>query len=205
VTAVRTSVRDFTMLLPPGWARIPLDDRAPVRVRSLVARRLGAAPAEQREALRASLTKELTATLATAARNGGLDVFLSLDPVAGMPVPASALVTHLAVGEGGDDPLGPLMARFAAGGAGLVVEEIGVVAVADAPAVRRLSSRREAVPPAGDQPGGVFRVTQLEYLVPVPDVGGVLVIAFSTPVEWLGPSLVGLFDVMATSLRWVGR
>jgi hypothetical protein len=190
------------MLLPPGWARIPLDDKTPVRVKNLVAARLSAAPAELRQALRTSLTREITDTLATAARHGGLDVFLSLDPVAGMPVPASALVTHLEETDGGD-PLSALLERLAAGGDGVDVEEIDVVEVAGAPAVRRRSTRREAVAPAGDLPGGVLHVTQLEYLVPVPGAGGVLVLAFSTPIEQLGPPLVGLFDVMATSLRWV--
>jgi hypothetical protein len=203
MTAPAPVVRDFTMLLPPGWARIPLDGRTPARVKALVSERLSAAPAAQRQALRTALTREITDTLATAARHGGLDVFLSLDPVAGLPVPASALVTHLEARD--DDPLAALFERLAAGGDGVEVLEIDVVEVAGAPAVRRRARRREEVAPAGDLPGGVLHVTQLEYLVPVPGGGGALVLAFSTPIERLGPALVELFDVMATSLRWVSR
>jgi hypothetical protein len=46
-------------------------------------------------------------------------------------------------------------------------------------------------------------VTRLDYYVPIPGTDGILVFAFSTPVEQLGPALVGLFDVMVTSMRWV--
>ena len=196
------AVRDFSVLMPPGWARIPLDDRVPLRIKNLVAERLANAPAEHREGLRSSLTRELTDTLASAARQGGLDVLLSLDPVAGQPVPASALITHLQ-GQSGEDPLSSLLGTLAAGSEELDVRELDVVEVAGGPAVRRLSMRGERVAPIGDLPGGVLHVTQLEYFVPVPGEGGLLVLAFSTPIEQLGPPLVKLFDVIATSLRWV--
>ena len=196
------AVRDFSLLMPPGWARIPLDDRVPLRIKNLVAERLANAPAEYREALRSSLTRELTDTLASAARQGGLDVLLSLDPVAGQPVPASALVTHLQ-GQPVEDPLSSLLGTMAAGSEELDVRELDVVEVAGGPALRRLSTRGERVAPIGELPGGVLQVTQLEYVVPVPGEDGLLVLAFSTPIEQLGPPLVKLFDVMASSLRWV--
>jgi hypothetical protein len=195
-------VRDFTMLVPPGWARIRLDGRAPLRVKNLVAARLSAAPAAVRESLRTSLTREVTAAVTTATRHGGLDVFLSVDPVAGMPVPASAMVTHLVL-EGDGDPLAALLESLSTGRHGVEVGSVDVVEVAGAPALRRSSTRRETVPPAGDLPGGVLNATQLEYFVPVPGGGGVLVLTFGTPIEQLGPPLVELFDVMASSFRWV--
>jgi hypothetical protein len=202
MTAPGVAVRDFTLLLPPGWARIPLDDKVPVRIKRLVAERLAAAPAEHREALRTGLTRELNAVLTTAARNGGLDVFLSLDPVAGRPVPASALVTHLE-GHDGVDGLDALVGTLVAGSRNVHLRELGVVEVAGSPAVRRLSTREELVEPAGDLPGGRLHVTQVDYFVPLPGQPGLLVLAFSSPIAQLAPPLVKLFDVMATSLRWV--
>jgi hypothetical protein len=197
-----TGIRDFTLLLPPGWARIPLDERIPLRIKQLVDQRLSGAPVEHRKALRTGLTRELTDTLTRARRQGGLDVLLSLDPVARTPVPASALVTHL--GAGGDGAvLDPLLGTLVSGGPGLDVVELGVVEVAGASAVRRRASRTEQVLPQGDLPGGVLRVTQLEYFVPLPGGGGLLVLAFSTPIAPLAEALVGLFDVVAASLRWV--
>jgi hypothetical protein len=197
-----SAVRDFSLLLPPGWARIPLDDKVPLRIKQLVDSRLSHAPAQHREALRTGLTRELSETLSSARSQGGLDVLLSLDPVAGMPVPASALVTHLQ-GDGTGDGLTGLLDALTSGDDGVAVQELDVAEVAGAPAVRRLGTRDEQVAPAGDLPGGVLHVTQLEYYVPIPGSDGILVLAFSTPIEQLGPPLVGLFDVMATSLRWV--
>jgi hypothetical protein len=195
-------VRDFSLLMPPGWARIPLDERLPLRVKQLVDERLSTVPPERREALRSGLTRDLTETLASARSRGGLDVLLSLDPVAGMPVPASALVTHLQA-DGPDDGLAALLDTLASGGDGLDLRELDLAEVAGAPAVRRLGTREEQVAPQGDLPGGVLRVTQLDYYVPIPGTDGILVLTFSTPIEQLGPALVGLFDVMATGLRWV--
>ena len=198
-----TGIRDFTLLLPPGWARIPLDERMPLRIKQLVDQRLSGAPVEHRTALRTGLTRELTDTLTRARRQGGLDVLLSLDPVARTPVPASALVTHLGAGGGDGAVLAPLLGTLVSGGPGLDVVELGVVEVAGASAVRRRASRTERVPTQGDLPGGVLRVTQLEYFVPIPGGGGLLVLAFSTPIAPLAEALVGLFDVVAASLRWV--
>ena len=194
------TVRDFTVLLPPGWARIPLDDKIPARVKRLVQDRVSTAPPEHREALRAALSRDLNETLRSAARQGGLDVLLSLDPVAGEPVPASALVTHL---SGDTADLSDLLPTLASGSDGVVVSELDVVEIDAGRAVRRLSTREEQVEAVGDLAGGVLQVTQLEYFVPVPGTSGILVLAFSTPIAALGPPLVKLFDVIARSLRWV--
>ena len=194
------AVRDFTLRLPPGWARLPLDDRVPLRVKNLVAERVAAAPEQRRADLRASLTRELTAVVESAARRGAIDVLLSVDPVAGQPVPASCLVTHVERCDGGLEALvGTLVPRADRAG----VCEVDLVEVAGGPAVRRLTTRREQVPAEGDAPGGALVVTQLDYVVPLPGSGGLLVLTFTTPIEQLGPPLVKLFDVMGSSLRWV--
>jgi hypothetical protein len=202
VTAPAGVVSDFRMLLPPGWARIPLDRRAPLRIRSLVTERVRDVPAPRRAELRAWLTRELTAAIEVAARQGGIDVLLSVDPVAGRPVPASGLVTHVR-GRGGGGELEGLLRTLAVGRAGVRVHELGLVDVAGAPAVRRLTSRRDRVPAEADEPGAELTVTQVDYFVPVPGSDGLLLLTFTTPGEQLGPPLVKLFDVMARSLRWM--
>ncbi|WP_130504241.1 hypothetical protein [Blastococcus saxobsidens] len=191
---------DFRILLPPGWARLPLDSRAPLRVKNLVAERLQAVPAHRRAELRSRLTRELTAALETAARQGGIDVLLSIDPVAGRPVPASGLVTHVRRRADAGSLEGLLRAL---GSAGRGVRELGLVDVAGGPAARRLTSREERVPEEGGSSGGELTVTQVDYVVPVPGTDGLLLLTFCTPVEQLAPPLVKLFDVMAGSLRWV--
>ena len=192
------AVRDFALLLPPGWARLPLDDRVPLRVKNLVAERVAAAPRRRRAELRALLTRELTAVLESAAGHGAIDVLLSVDPVAGRPVPASCLVTYLERrGDGGD--LDVLVGALAPRADSPEVCEVDRVEVAGGPAVRRLTTRREQLPAEG----GALVVTQLDYVVPLPGSGGLLVLTFTTPIEQLGPPLVKLFDVMGSSLRWV--
>jgi hypothetical protein len=202
VTASPTGVRDFSLLLPPGWVRFPIDSRVPLRVKNLVSDRMTAVPEQRRKAVRASLTRELTAVLETAARRGSIDVLLSVDPVAGQPVPASGLVTHLE-GQGGGDVLDALVGTLVVGARGVAVRDLGIVEVAGAPAVRRLTTRRERVPAEGEAAGGVLTVTQVDHFVPIPDGSGLLVLTFSTPMEQLGPPLVALFDVIASSFRWV--
>ncbi|WP_104524985.1 hypothetical protein [Blastococcus atacamensis] len=200
MTAPVAMVTDFRILLPPGWARIPLDSRAPLRVKNLVTERVGAVPAPQRAELRAWLTRELTAALESAARQGGIDVLLSVDPVAGRPVPASGLVTHVR-SPGGSSALEGLLGSLRSSGKG--VRELGLVDVAGAPAVRRLSSRQEMVPDANGVRSGELTVTQVDYFVPVPGSDGWLLLTFTTPVEHLASPLVKLFDVIGGSLRWV--
>ena len=199
MTAAAAVVRDFSMLLPPGWARLPLDSRVSLRVKNLVADRVSSVPPEQRAQLRAVLTRELTSTLESAARSGGTDVLLSVDPVAGRVVPASCLVTHR---EGPAVGVLQAIAGTSPGRPGSV-RELGTVEVAGTPAVRRLTTRTEEVPADGGAPSAVLTVTQLDYFVPMPAGDGLLVLTFSTPIEQLGPPLVKLFDVMASSFRWV--
>ena len=121
--------------------------------------------------------------------------------IPGRPVPASGLITH--VRGRGDGTLESLLRTLGSGGEGVRVRELGVVEVAGAPAVRRLTSRQEKVPDEDGGPGGVLTVTQVDFFVPVPGSDGLLLLTFSTPVEQLGPPLVKLFDVMGGSLRWV--
>jgi hypothetical protein len=86
---------------------------------------------------------------------------------------------------------------MATGADGVSVRELTVVEVAGEPALRRLSTREEPVPAAGDLPAGTLVVTQLEYAVPLPGTDSLLLLAFSTPVEALAEPLVTLFDVIA--------
>jgi len=46
-------------------------------------------------------------------------------------------------------------------------------------------------------------LTRLDYMMTMPGKPGMLTFAFSTPVEPLADALVGLFDAMMDSLRWI--
>lgn len=195
-------VLDFVLLLPPGWARIPLDDRAPLRVKQLVDERTGGVAPEHRQTLRTAMSAELTSALRTAADGGGLDMLISLDPVRGMPVPASGLITCIRGEQAGG--LDALVSALRSTEADTEVLDMGVVQIAGADAARRRSVRTHHVPSAGpDLGGGDLRIHQLDVAVPVPGTPDVLLLSFSTPIEPLADALVQLFDVIAASLRWV--
>jgi hypothetical protein len=170
--------RDFTVLLPPGWVRIPLDGREGARAAALAGAKAAGLPAPQREQAREKLTRLLLKTLRAARQAGGLDVMVSLARSHGVPLAASCLVTYQ--DRDGDLPLDELAAELADGAS--------LVEIAGRQAVRHRSADSEA--------------TRLDYIVPVPGRAGLLTLSFATPAEPLADALVNLFDAIAGSLRW---
>jgi len=220
--------RDFTILLPPGWVRIPLDGSETARVTALAAAKAASAPAPVRDRVRRRLIRVLRDTLRQAKAAGGVDVLVSLAESRGLPVAASCLVTYQDRGQ--QVPLDGLLAELAGAGGDVTVTEI-----AGAPAVRRRActaapsgdaslavsgraasgraadgwaadgwaadSRAEG---GGDVPDpGSLTVTVVDYFLPVPGRTGLLSLSFSTPVEPLADALVLLFDAIAGSFRWI--
>jgi hypothetical protein len=183
---------DFRVLLPPGWVRIPLDERTEATVVALAAARARVAPADQREAVRTGLVSLLGRAARDARSAGGIDLLLSVDALEGVPVPASCLVSYV---EAPDDADVPAVAAQL-GGPGV---DVSVAELAIGPAVRRQATRWA-------EDGGVsVVVTEVAYWARVPGRDGFLVLAFSTPSVELAPVLLELFDAMGSSLRWVVR
>src|SRR5215831_4167216 len=133
--------RDFTILLPPGWVRIPLDGSETARVTALAAAKAASAPAPVRDRVRQRLIRVLRDTLRQAKAAGGVDVLVSLAESRGLPVAASCLVTYQDRGQ--QVPLDGLLAELAGAGGDVTVTEI-----AGAPAVRR--RRAYTAAPSGD-------------------------------------------------------
>jgi hypothetical protein len=181
----RSHPRDFAVLLPPGWARIPLDGRESARAATLAANKTAGLEEPQRSAVRDKLTAAIRQALREALSAGGIDVLLSLAERDGIPLAASCLISYLDKGQ--EVPLDVLAAELAAeDGTG------GNVALTEAggcPAVRRRHFDDG--------------VTRLDYFLPMPGrPTGFLVLAFGTPIEPLAEALVTLFDAIAQSLRW---
>ena len=186
----RPTPSDFSLLLPPQWVRISLDSREHERVVGIINTRIQHLPAQQRESVRRVLTRDMLEALAGAREAGGVDVFLSVAERDGAPIAASCLVTFLDSRDG--VPLDGLLVNLAGAG-----EQVSIVRIADAPAVRRLSVRQT---PAG---GSLLTSTEVDFFIPLPGSTGLLVLSFGTPIEPLAEVLVLLFDAMAESLRWV--
>lgn len=179
MTTARTP-RDYTVLLPPGWVRIPLDGREGARVTALAAQKTASLPAPHRHQVRERLTGLLRSTLRDARSCGGIDILLSLAERDGVPLAASCLVCYL--DRDGKVPLDMLSAELSA------IGRADVVAIPSGSAVRH----RYVEPD----------MSKLDYFLPVPGRTGLLTLAFATPVEPLAEPFALLFDAIAESLRW---
>jgi hypothetical protein len=182
----RSHPRDFAVLLPPGWARIPLDGRESVRAATLAANKTAGLEEPQRSTVRDKLTRMIRRALRDARSTGGIDVLLSLAERDGIPLAASCLISYLDRGQ--EVPFDMLAAELSAkdGGAG---GSVTLTEVGGCPAVRRRYIEDG--------------ITKVDYFLPVPGrPTGFLVMAFGTPMEPLAGALVTLFDAIAQSLRW---
>jgi len=91
--------RDFAVLLPPRWVRIPLDGTETARVAAVVTAKVADLPEPQRAPVRQRLLRVLNETLRSPRHAGGIDGLISLGEVRGVPIPASCLVSYLERGE----------------------------------------------------------------------------------------------------------
>jgi hypothetical protein len=174
--------RDFAVLLPPGWARIPLDGTETARMTAVVTAKVADVPEPQRGQLRRRLLAVLKDTLGRARDAGGIDVLISLGEVRGVPITASCLVSYQERGQ--KVPLDSLHAELASGG-----DQVTWADVAGSPAIRRQH--------AGDA------ATTVDFFAPVPGRPGLLSLSFATAAaEPLAGALLLLFDAIAESLRW---
>jgi hypothetical protein len=183
VTAVTGATpRDFTVLLPPGWVRLPLDGTETAQAAEIAAARTAQLPQPQRDEVRQALMKLMRTALREARMAGGIDVLLSLAEWRGIGLPASCLVSYLDQ-DGQRVPLDRLRDELAKEGG-----DVSGTEIARGPAVRRRHAENKLI--------------RLDYFLPVPGRTGLLTLAFATPVEPLADPLVMLFDAIAESLRW---
>ena len=172
---------DFTVLLPPGWVRIPLDGREDARAVALADAKAGQAPGPQQQAARQQLRRLLRQALAKARQAAGTDVLISLAELDGLPLPASCLVSYVEHGQ--PVPLDKLGAELARSGGSVSNTDIGGL-----PALRH-HYREDPM-------------TRVDYHLRVPGRAGLMTFAFATPFEPLADPLTLLFDAIAESLRW---
>lgn len=173
--------RDFAVLLPPGWMRIPIDGREGARAAALAAQKTAELSEPQRSQVREKLARLIRSVLRDARSCGGIDVMLSLAERDGVPLAASCLVSYLDQGQ--RVPLEMLAAELSGNGGDVTIAQTGGAA-----AVRRRYQEEG--------------MTKLDYFLPMPGRTGLLVMSFGTPMEPLADAFVLLFDAIAQSLRW---
>lgn len=197
-TATERAVRaggDWTVLLPAGWATFPTDpEKARAAVRRATDRMMQGQARDELVRARIDTERSLGELVEKARRSGAAAVHLLVEPVRGVPVSASLVVTELSVTN--DRELAQQVAQVFGRATGVVENER--VEIGSLPALRR---RRRNLMPADERfPDAQVWETSLDLVVETgPDE--LLVLTFATMTDDVADELVVLFDAIAGSLH----
>ncbi|MET8677865.1 hypothetical protein ABZW18_09795 [Streptomyces sp. NPDC004647] len=191
----------YTLIIPPGWARIPLREGTKEALERIFFTHMDKVPdgvaRDDAMSLRLELRRQLQKRARAARRNGGLDLYLPVIPRGGTLVAASIIVSELPIG-GADNAR--VLSRLAANTAGPGVTAVkldGVKAV-----------RRESQVAADSSQEIDVDSRRVEYVLPVAGTSGnFLAISFSTPGDGnldseLTDVMVELFDAVVSTFKW---
>ncbi|AKG43074.1 hypothetical protein SXIM_16900 [Streptomyces xiamenensis] len=189
---------DYSLILPDGWYRIPLDPEQCARsVDALLERQFKGTdnqPHAKRQA-RDALLDEADRAIG----NGGIEMYLCLQEAGPITLPASLLVTLAPDACEPDTSLEEVSRDLAHHGP--VGTEATVENLPSGPAVRTRSRTESA---RDETTGEVVYSTAVDYYLPVPGTTSFLVLSFSTPLDMIADALVGLFDAVAKAFTWRG-
>lgn len=189
---------EFGILLPPGWARIAVDERTIASIPALAEQLTKGAPAESRAATRELLQTHLQGAIRQALDHDGQDLIIATAPVRGMAVQMSIVVAtpELPVKTASaSDALLAFAGRDPDATAAGVDHELAVRRVAEVPAQR--DDRGELVAPPS---------RRISYLV-APAAGPVLFVASILRLGYDGEdevieALEFLFDTLMGTVRF---
>lgn len=189
----------YRLVVPDEWFVIDLEPgRRERSVAALVERQF--AGIDNVPHLKAQARQETLAKAESAYSAGGVEMFLSLQQIAGIPVAAS-LVTFLVPPPATGAVTAEELAATLAG-------DQGQVSVVDLPAgtavrlLRRVGSDGLDGPDRFDGLDGGAASATLEVFAPVPDGGWWLLLSFAAPIGPLAAALTKLFDAISVTLRW---
>lgn len=175
---------DYRLTVPEGWVRVDLQPgvREPALARLVDQQFRGVNNAAH---LKRQAREQFLRVARYAYGNGGLELYVSLQTAGGLPLPASLVVTLTPPHDKETLRVPPdrLARELAADGGRATLIELPA-----GPAVR-VHRRAEA--------------TMLDVHVAVPESGAYLILSFSTPLDQLADAMVGLFDSIAGTLRWI--
>ena len=194
-TRSRVVEGEWTLLLPAGWRSLPTDQwKAPVAVRQLTAWMVQGKHRDELVQLRIDLEQTLIARLERAREQGATACHLLVEPVRGVPVSASLVVTSLYLG--GDGELSEGLGRMFGTPAGVVEE--GPVVLAGVRGVRRVRRHQGSI--EGDPDATSLWHTNVDYVLET-EPGGLLLLNFGTSTDPVWEQLVVLFDAIAATLH----
>lgn len=178
--------RAYRFVLPGTWAPIPLDtpENARAAAQKLVRDRVGRD--DRLASLRRQSRDDLVRTAAEAALAGAEGLWLSLEILPGIPLPA-AMTTSLVVW---DAPEGEPDARLR-----VYRPQADIISTVGGPVARTRTTGVSSVDPERQS-------LALEYVVPTPVDGVVLIVNGSAPIIDDGEPYTALFDAVVDSVRW---
>jgi hypothetical protein len=191
-----SSPDNYRLLVPDGWFRISLEpgDREQA-ITALVGRQFRGMDnvPHLKEQARRSLRRAADGAYA----NGGIEMYVSLQAVAGIPLSASLVITLTPPHNDQQAAVTPERLASSLTGDG---REVTIVDLHAGPAVRVLWQENLGTTAGGpaDHPS-----TSLDVHVPVPESTSYLILSFRTPLTALAGPMTGLFDSIASTLRWV--
>lgn len=192
----------FAIVLPTNWELLDLDPRTRDRsVQRMVTRGLG--KADHLARLRHEAVVAYRRMLVDAEDNGAFLAANVSETVAGTVLAASVLAFFVPLPRGEDgtpmsgvEEMSVALGQPAEGERAL---EVSIVELAVGRAVRvRALARSELTGSDGRHP----EVQVVRFFVPAPDLGGMLVMAFSTPSLFAADAFAELFDALARSASW---
>lgn len=196
----------YTLVVPDDWFSIELEPgRAERDVARLVNRQF--AGIDNAPHLKAQARRDLMERAEAAGKAGGVEMFLSLMQVAGVPIAAS-LTTYLVPPPASAVSPDELAAALARDGDQVTVVDLpagrAVRVVRDSAAPPEWSGNSAPVPgQAGPEaPAAALDSREVQVFVPVPGGGAWLLLAFAAPLAPLAPAMTGLFDAVSQTLRW---
>jgi hypothetical protein len=186
--------RDYRIATPEGWERVVLN---PETWDDVIARIVDKQFKGRDNAphIKAQIRDSLRRQAADALANGGLELYLSLMNVGGMPLPGSLVVTFIPPRGQTPPPLENLAMAYAAQG-----ENVRMITLPAGPALRR---KWQENPDPSRQIGNTRPISHLDIQLAVPYSEAFLVLSFSTPMVEIAEALDGLFESIASTLRWV--
>jgi hypothetical protein len=196
-----SGVTGYSVVLPPGWRRIPIQQGTSAAVRDIADEVLGRRPPrvspDQVAPYRVQIERRLSELAKQARACGGVDLYLPVTTVHGTPIPASFIVSQGAPPASEVVDPGQVAGYLAASGDGSAAMVDG-----------SRGARIESTGPAETAPGIHTGSRRVDYVLPVPGhPGRWLIVTFATPGdgdpdgEFAG-LLVRLFDSIMLTFRW---
>lgn len=191
--------------LPGSWARIPLESQAEAlrAVRKLTEQVTGRK--EELATLRAELRARFTKVVETAREGGAKELYVGLELVPGIPLPAWAAVfpadpEQLELSSVGFSDLARGL-DFAVG----TPPESGTSETSDDPRTRVHAVRhawRRTTDVSADGVERTFELIEADYWIAAAEPNRVALITFSTALAEYEQEMLELFDAVIGTLRW---